>query len=84
MKHYVIVLDWAVDHGTTANGVEIIAVVHTPKEAKEIFADKVADEKAYAEANGWEIFADSDVEFDAGEDGYYAAEHAHFYIQEVE
>ena len=27
---------------------------------------------------------DTDDEFDAGQDGYYTAEHAHFYIEEIE
>jgi hypothetical protein len=81
MKHYVILSDWAVND---AEGVDITAVAHTLEEAKAIFAEKVVDEKKYAEENGWEIFEDTDVEFDAGEEGFYAAEHAHFYIQEVE
>lgn len=83
MSHYVILCDWAVDHMCTS-GVDITAVTHTLEEAKEIFAKKVVDEKKYAEDNGWEIFTDTDVEFDAGENGSYNAEHAHFYIQEVE
>ena len=81
--HYVILFDWAVDNGEVANGIEIVAVVHTLEEAKEIFAEKVVDEKEYAEENGYKIFTDTDTEFDAGEEGYYAAEHAHFWIQEV-
>lgn len=81
MKHYVILSDWAMND---AEGVDITAVTHTLEEAKEIFAKVVVDEKKYAEENDWEIFEDTDVEFDAGEEGYYAAEHARFYIQEVE
>lgn len=81
MKHYVILCDWAMND---AEGVDITAVAHTLEEAKAIFAEKVVDEKKYAEENSWEIFEDTDVVFDAGEEGYYAAEHAHFYIQEVE
>lgn len=83
MKHYVIVFDWAVDH-ISESGIEIVAVAHTLEEAKTIFAERVVDEKKYAEDNGYEIFTDTDTDFDAGEMGYYAAEHAHFYIQEVE
>lgn len=82
MKHYVVIYDWAVDH-ISESGVEITAVVHSLEEAKEIFAKAVESEKIYAEANNWTIYTDSDVEFDAGEEGYYAAEHAHFYIQGV-
>lgn len=84
MKHYVILCDWAVDNGEMASGVDITAVTHTLEEAKAIFAEKSADEKEYAYEHGWTIYTDTDEEFDAGEDGYYDAEHAHFYIQEVE
>lgn len=80
MKHYVILCDWAIND---AEGVSITAVAHSLEEAKEIFAEKVVDEKKYAEDNNWEIFIDTDTCFDAGEMGYYASEHAHFYIQEV-
>lgn len=83
MKHYVILCEWAVDH-ICDSGVDITAVTHTLEEAKEIFAKVVVDEKKYAEENHWEVLIDTDTEFDAGEFGYYAAEHTHFYIQEVE
>ena len=81
MKHYVVLCDWAVND---AEGVNITGVAHSLEEAKEIFAKAVVDEKKYAEDNGWEIYEDLDVCFDAGEDGYYATEHAIFYIEEVE
>ena len=82
MKHYVILCDWAVEN-QGAQGINVSGVAHSLNEAKEIFAKAVVDEKKYAEENGWKIYVDSDVEFDAGEDGYYASEHAHFYIEEV-
>ena len=84
MKHYVVLCDWAISNDTIANGVDITGVAHSLEEAKEIFAKAVVDEKKYAEEHGWEIYEDSDVCFDAGEEGYYAAEHARFYIQGVE
>ena len=83
MKHYVILCDWAMDN-IDAEGVEITAVAHSMEEAKEIFAQKVVDEKKYAKDHGWEIYTDTDTEFDAGESGFYASEHTHFYIQVVE
>lgn len=83
MKHYVVLCDWAVDQ-MGESGVSITGVAHTLEEAKEIFAKAVIDEKKYAEENGWEIFEDTDICFDAGEEGFYVAEHAHFYIEEVE
>ena len=82
MRHYVVLCDWAVDR-VCASGVDITGVAHSLEEAKEIFAKAVIDEKKYAEENNWKVYEDSDVDFDAGEDGHYAAEHAHFYIEEV-
>lgn len=81
MKHWVILCDWAIND---AEGVDITAVTHSLEEAKAIFAKVVVDEKKYAEDHGWEIFVDTDRCFDAGEEGFYAVEHTHFYIQEVE
>lgn len=83
MKHYVILCDSAVD-GMGYDETHTIAVTHTLEKAKKIFAKAIVDEKQYAEEHGWEIFADTDTEFDAGEGGYYAVEHTHFYIEEVE
>ena len=83
MKHYVVLLDSAVD-GMGYDETHVIAVVHTMEEAKEILAKAVVEDKQYAQDHGWEIFTDTDEEFDAGEEGFYAAEHAHFYIEEVE
>lgn len=82
MAHYVVLCDWAESHGMT-NGVDITSVVHSLEEAKEIFAKVVMDTKKYAKENGWEIYEDTDVCFDAGEEGYYASEHERFYIEEV-
>ena len=82
MKHYVILCDCAVDN-MGYDETHVTGVAHTLEEAKEIFAKVVVDEKQYAEEHGWEIYVDTDTEFDAGEDGNYAAEHAHFYIEEV-
>ena len=64
-------------------GVNITGVAHSLEEAKEIFAKAVVDEKAYAKEHNWHIYEDSDVCFDAGEEGFYNAEHTRFYIEEV-
>lgn len=80
MKHYVILCDSAVD-GMGYDETHVTAVTHTLKEAKEIFAKAVVCEKEYAYEHGWEIYVDTDEEFDAGEEGNYAAEHTHFYIE---
>lgn len=83
MKHYVILADCAVDN-MGYDETHVTAVAHSLEEAKKILVEKSADEKEYAYEHGWEIHIDTDEEFDAGEDGNYAAEHAHFYIEEVE
>ena len=82
MTHYVVVVNWAYDDMLdTGNG--IIGVAHTLEEAKEIFNKQLAEEKEIVEDNNWTIFEDCEMEFDAGEDGYYAANHIHLYIQGV-
>ena len=83
MKHYVILCDSAID-GMGYDETHITAVTHTLEEAKRILAEKSVDDKEYAYEHGWIIYIDNDEAFDAGEDGNYAAEHTHFYIEEVE
>ena len=82
MKHYVVLADIAVDH-VGLDETHVTAVTHSLEEAKKILAEKSADEKEYAYEHGWTIYADTDEEFDGGEEGNYSAEHAHFYIEEV-
>ena len=83
MKHYVVVYNYAID-SICETGLEIIAVKHTLEEAKEIFAERVVEERKYAKENGWEIICDDDTEFDAGEEGNYNAEHSCLFIKEVD
>ena len=82
MKHYAILCDSAVDN-MGYDETHVVAVTHTLEEAKRVLADKSVDDKEYAYEHGWFIHNDNDEEFDAGEDGNYAAEHVHFYIEEV-
>jgi hypothetical protein len=81
-KHYVVLLDAAVD-GMGYDETHVTAVAHSLEEAKKILAQASVEEKEYAYEHGWTIHVDTDEEFDAGEDGFYASEHAHFYIEEV-
>lgn len=83
-KHWVVVFDWAIENGELASGLDIVAVKHTLEEAKKVLAESAIEEKRYANEHGYIIHADNDMEFDAGEAGYYSAEHAHYYIVEVE
>ena len=80
MEHYVIINSWANEY---ENGVTILGVAHSIKEAESIFNEFLMDEKNYAEEHGWEIFEDSEVEFDAGENGYHASNHTRLYIQAI-
>ena len=83
MKHYVVLCDSAVD-GMGYDETHVTAVTHSLEEAKAIIAEAIVEDKQYAEEHEWIIYTDTDEEFDAGEDGNYAAEHTHFYIEEVE
>ena len=82
MKHYVVVYDVAVDN-VGLDEARVIGVTHTIGAARAILAEQSAEEKEYAREHGWEIYADNADEFDAGEDGFYAAEHAHYYIEAI-
>ena len=83
MIHYVIVCDSAVD-GMGYDETHVVAVKHDLDEAKRVFQEQSKDDKQYAIEHGWEIYVDTDDEFDAGEDGYYTTEHVHFYIEKIE
>ena len=80
MKHYVVINDWSNEYEC---GVIIIAVAHSWQEAKESFNKFITEEKAYVKDKGWTIYEDLIDDFDAGEEGYYAANHTRLYIQEV-
>lgn len=80
MEHFVVIHDWSNEY---EYDVTILGVYHSLGEAKEMFNSCVADEKNYAEENGFAVYEDSDVCFDAGKEGYYAREHTNLYIQMV-
>lgn len=79
-KHYVVVLDWAVEDD---EGVSILGVTHTLEEAKEIFAANLPEQKGYTEEYGYEVYTDTDTEYDAGVSGEWRMEHTALYIQGV-
>ena len=80
MEHYVVVIDWTSE---CDNGCNVLGVTHSLEKAKEIFKDAVETERDLAENNGWTIYEDCDVEFDAGEDGCYVNNHSRVFIQGV-
>ena len=81
MKHYLVILDWATHNDA---GEETLGIKHTFEEAKEIFNQRLPEEIQFAEDNGYIIGTNDETEFEAYEDGYYAAEHTLLYIKEVE
>ena len=58
-------------------------VIHISEEAKVIFNVSVADEREFSKAQKWEVYDDCETVFDAGEDGYYIANHTKLYIQRI-
>ena len=81
MEHFVVINDWSNEY---ESGVTVLGVIHTLEEAKEIFNNSIKDEKNYAKENGFKIYTDSETEFDAGKDGFYATEHTRLYIQKIQ
>lgn len=79
-KHYVVILDWAYDGDY---GVEVMGVKHTLEEAQEVVKTVVNREKDSVIEDNLFIYADSENEFDAGEDGYYATNHIRVYVSIV-
>lgn len=80
-KHYVVICDWSNEDG---KDIEIIGVIHTLDEGKEIFKQSVEQERNYAKEYGLKIITDTDECFDAGEDGWYDDNHICLFIKEVE
>lgn len=83
MTHYVVMCDCAVD-SMGYDETHVIAVKHSRDEARMALKEKSRYERQCAIEYGWKIYADTDDEFATGENGSYAVEHLHFYIEEVE
>lgn len=79
-NHYVIVLDWAIEDD---EAVEILGVTHTFEDAKKIFNENLPEQKGYAEEYGYEVYADTEVQYEAGINGEWRMEHTSLYIQGV-
>ena len=80
MKHYVVVLDWAVEDD---EGVVILGVTHTLEDAKKIFNDNLPEQKRYTEEYGYEVYTDTDEIYEAGVSGEWRTEHTALYIQGI-
>lgn len=80
MKHFIVLVDWALDGDEE---VIVVGVTHTLEEAKELFNKQVVKEKEFAKNNYWPIVTDDDDLFEAYPKGYYTTEHTVLYIKEV-
>lgn len=80
MEHYIVINNWSNEY---ENDVTILGIAHTLEEAKKIFNESINDERDYAEEHEYTVYADTEVDFDAGEEGYYSMEHTRLYIQYV-
>ena len=81
MKHYVVILDWAIE---SDEAVTILGVTHTLEEAKQIFNEYLLEQKGYTEEYGYEVYEDTNVTYKAGISGEWRTEHTALYIEEVE
>lgn len=80
-KHYVIISEWCVDY---EGGCQVVGVFHSEAEALAAFAERVRiDDRLLANEYGYEIYEDSDREFDSGKEGYYCHDHITVKIVEV-
>ena len=80
MKHYVVVLDWAVE---SEEAVSILGVTHSYKEALEIFNENLQEQKSYTEQYGYTVYTNSEGCYEAGIEGSWRMEHTSLYIEEV-
>lgn len=79
-NHYVVILKWTADLESDVN---ILAVTHTEEEARGTFEERLVSERAFSEEQGFEIYTDKDLDFDAGLSGHYSEGHTHLYVQKV-
>lgn len=70
---YVLLSEWCVDY---ESGHEIVGVYDTEAKAITALKNRVdSDDRVLAEDYGYTIYEDSDVCFDAGEEGEYVSNH---------
>jgi hypothetical protein len=78
-EHYVVLEEW----GTEGSGVSILGVTHSMEEAKQIFNANINEEREFAKNNEYTIYEDSEVIFNAGENGLDNTNQVSLYIQRV-
>lgn len=78
MEYYTVLWDWVCG---LDRGVDIICITPSIFEAKKAFSKKLKEEKKFAEENGYTIYEDTDMIFDAGIDGFYNEDHTSLKIK---
>ena len=83
--HYIVLYEYA----TTSNGVysenrHVVLATHDKDKAIEKMLEASAEERAYAEANDWIFYTNTETEIDAGEVGNYGGEHFKYTLVEYE
>lgn len=80
-KHWVVLAEWCVDYEA---GHHIVGVFHSKKEAIDCLRHRVnIDDRLLAEEYGYEIYEDTDTNFDSGKEGYYIHDHIAVSVIEV-
>lgn len=79
-KTYTVLHDWSSDY---EHGTNILGIFTDKNEAYDTFQNALVDEKNLAEEEGFTVETDTDVCFDAYEDGYYAKNHTTLTIEEL-
>lgn len=85
MQKYVMYSNWAMplEDGNILHNVGIVGEADALEEIQKMLADKATKEKEFANAKQWEIFVDSEVEFNAGVRDNYALNHTHLFIKRI-
>ena len=80
-QYFVVVNQWSSDF---EQGTEVLAVKKNIEDAKAVYAAALAEEKKLADSKGWIVTCDTDVMYEAGEDGSWCEGHTKLYIQMIE
>lgn len=80
-QYFVVVNQWSADF---EQGTTILAVKKNLEDAKSVYAAALEDERKRADRDGWLVTCDSEVMFEAGEEGSWCQGHTKLYIQMVE
>lgn len=80
MEHYAIIKSTA--HACDEN-ILLLAITHSEEEARKIFLNEVKIERIFAIGHGYVFYADTETEFEAGEEGKFCENHVAVYIMKA-